>query len=184
MSLFEFLMILLSIIVGLGISELLTGFARILRAGYASDLLLAHWTLFLTMFIVFLQIFWESWSLHILTTWSFPDLLLMLLAPTLFYLVAHMVFPTELPQDLGEYYFSKSRIIYLLLIAGALVGTLFRPLAFGTSIFIVDHLATVPILIILGVVAWSRRSSVHNLLLPLCFAIVVIDTLTISYKIQ
>ena len=33
MALFEFLMILLSIIIGLGISEILTGFARILRAG-------------------------------------------------------------------------------------------------------------------------------------------------------
>ncbi|MEP5764750.1 MAG: hypothetical protein ABJ308_09150 [Halieaceae bacterium] len=38
MSLFEFQMVLLSIIIGLGLSELLTGFARVLRAGRLAGL--------------------------------------------------------------------------------------------------------------------------------------------------
>jgi hypothetical protein len=95
MSLVEFLMILLSVTVGLGISELFAGCARILQAGRASDLLLAHWMLFLTLFVALLQIFRGSWSLHVLTTWTFPDLLLMLATPTVFYLVAHLVVRTE-----------------------------------------------------------------------------------------
>ena len=119
MSLFEFLMILLSIIIGLGISELLTGFASILRTGRVSQMIVAHWALFLTVFLVLLQVFWESWGLNTFTRWTFPAMAMMLLAPVLLHLVAHMIFPESTDVDLSEYYFSKSRMIYILLLLTA-----------------------------------------------------------------
>ena len=102
MSLFEFLMISLSIIIGLGISELLTGFASILRRGRTSQITVAHWSLFLTLFLVLLQVFWETSLLNELTKWTFPEMVLMLLAPVLLYLVTHMVFPESTKIDLVE----------------------------------------------------------------------------------
>ena len=108
MSLFEFLMVLLSIIIGLGISELLTGFARIVRAGRIPELCLAHGALLITLFIVLLQVFWESWALNVLTRWTFGAMLLMLATPVLLYLVTHIVLlklrdrSPEARQRIGE----------------------------------------------------------------------------------
>jgi hypothetical protein len=184
MSLFEFLMILLSIIIGLGISELLTGFASILRTGRVSQLIVAHWALFLTIFLVLLQVFWESWSLNVLTKWTFPAMVMMLLAPVLLHLVAHMIFPQSTDVDLSEYYFSKSRIIYILLLLTALAGVLFRPIAFGWGLMVVDNLSTAPIMAALLLLAWSDNRLLHRVLVPLCLVTVAIDTLLISYLIE
>lgn len=115
MSLFEFLMILLSIIVGLGISELLTGFARILRAGRLSELCLAHGAL---------------------------------------------------------------------LILAATMGVLFKTLAFGAPLFIVDNITSFPTIGILAALAWSKSRWLHNILVPTCLVLLVLDTVTISYEIR
>lgn len=184
MSLFEFLMILLSIIIGLGISELLTGFATILRTGRLSQLIVAHWALFLTLFLVLLQVFWESWSLNTLTRWTFPAMVMMLLAPVLLHLTTHIVFPASADRELADYYFSRSRMIYTLLLLTAVVGVLFRPLAFGSELLVVDNLSTVPTVVTLVLLAWSDNPRLHRLLVPLCFIAVVIDTLAISYLIE
>lgn len=183
MSLFEFLMILLSIIIGLGLSELLTGFARILRHGRLGELTLPYWALSLTLLLVLLQVFWESWSLNTRESWTFPAVLLMLSAPILLYLVTHLVFPEEESGSLADYYYGKSRLIYGLLILTAVSGVLFRPLAFEQDLLVVDNLSTFPILLVLGLLAWSKKPAVHNVLTPLCGIAVVLDTLAISYSI-
>ena len=184
MSLFEFLMILLSIIIGLGISELLTGFASILRTGRTSQLIIAHWALFLTLFLVLLQVFWESWSLKIFTKWTFPAMVMMLLTPVLLHLVAHMIFPESTDVDLSEYYFSKSRMIYILLLLTAVASVLFRPIAFGWGLLVVENLSTAPTIAALLLLAWSDNRLLHRILVPLCLVTVAIDTLLISYLIE
>lgn len=184
MSLFEFLMVLLSIIIGLGISELLTGFARIVRTGRIPDLCLAHAALLLTLFIVLLQVFWESWALNVLTRWTFGAMLLMLAIPVLLYLVTHIVLPDSDEASLVDYYFSKSKVIYILLTLTATVGPLFRPIAFGSPLFVVDNLSSFPTIVILLLLAWSKNPVLHRILVPLCLLLVVVDTVTISYEIQ
>ncbi|MEP5764748.1 MAG: hypothetical protein ABJ308_09140 [Halieaceae bacterium] len=184
MSLFEFQMVLLSIIIGLGLSELLTGFARVLRAGRLADLGLAHWCLFLTLLVVLLQMFWESWGLHRIEVWTFPALLLMLGAPILLYLVAHLVFPSDPGTNLTAHYFAESRTIYLLLVLTAVESVLFRPLAFDMPLLVVDNLSSLPTVPVLALLAWSSHPRLHQVLLPLCLAVVLVDTLAINYMIR
>ena len=184
MSLFEFLMILLSIIIGLGISELLTGFASVLRAGRVSQLTIAHWALFLTLFLVLLQVFWESWSLSSLTRWTFPAMVMMLLTPVLLHLVAHMIFPESTDIDLSAYYFSKSRTIYILLVLTAVASVSFRPIAFGSKLMVADNLSTFPTIAALLLLAWSENRLLHRILVPLCLLTVALDTLVINYLIE
>ena len=183
MSLFEFLMILLSIIVGLGISELLAGFARILREGRFRELCLPHALLLLTLVLALLQIFWESWALNSLESWTFPALLLMLGGPALMYLASHVALPGNTDESLEEYYYSRAALIYGLLVLTSIVGVLFRPLAFGYPLLVVDNLTSFPTIAVLVLLAWKPLPILHRILVPLCFVAVVFDTLTISYSI-
>jgi hypothetical protein len=184
MSLFEFLMILLSIIVGLGVSELLTGFASVLRTGRILQLTIAHWALFLAMFLVLLQVFWETWSFNTLTKWSFPAMVFMLLTPVLLYLVTHMVFPDDTDSNLSDYYFSKSRTIYVLLILTAIVSVLFKPIALGANLLVIDNLSFVPSIVMLATLAYSHNRLLHRLLVPVLLVTVAVDTLMINYHIM
>ena len=63
MNLFEFLMILLSIIVGLGLAEILTGVARLLRDGRQAEFSWVHSAVVITILLALFQVFWESWTL-------------------------------------------------------------------------------------------------------------------------
>ena len=111
-------------------------------------------------------------------------MLLMLATPVLLYLVTHIVLPDSDEENLVDYYFSKSVIIYALLTLTATIGPLFRPIAFGSPLFVVDNLSSFPTIAILLLLAWSRNRALHRILVPLCLLIVVIDTVTISYEIQ
>ena len=185
MSLFEFLMVLLSIIVGLGLSEVLTGFARVLRQGRANEFCIAHAAVVFTIAVALLQIFWESWSLREHTSWTFTGAALMLGGPILLHLLAHVLFPGDDEKtSLREYYFSKTRLIWSLALLAVITGTLFRPIAFGETLFKVDNLSSFPLAAAFVLLAISRNRTLHNTLTPILTVLVVIDTLSISYVIQ
>ena len=95
MNLFEFLMILLSLIVGLGMAEILSGMARFLKKDGPREIPWIHGAATMAVFVGLLQTFWESWGLRTVETWSFPAMLLMLGSPICLYLMAYILFPEQ-----------------------------------------------------------------------------------------
>jgi hypothetical protein len=75
MSLFEFLMVLVSIIVGLGIAEILTGVARLIRCRESARPYWVHSLLVVSIFFALLQQWWELWELREVPEWTFIALL-------------------------------------------------------------------------------------------------------------
>jgi len=90
MNLFEFLMILMSLIVGLGLAEILSGVARFLKRGGIRGFSWTHSAITVTVFVALLQTFWESWGLRSIEVWTFPAMLLMLGSPIILFLIAHI----------------------------------------------------------------------------------------------
>jgi hypothetical protein len=91
MNVFEFLLVIVSIMLGLGITELLAGLVRVLRGELVTGKLHALW-----MFVVFqlqVQLAWGLWGLRSKVEWQYPEflLLLLLLAPVLLYLAAAVI---------------------------------------------------------------------------------------------
>lgn len=185
MELFEFLMVLLSLIVGLGLAEILTGFGRFLREGQQDKFSWIHSTLAVAVFLGLLQTFWESWSLRAVPEWTFPAMLLMLASPTLLLIIAHILFPSPLKQaNLKEYYFTNPRLPWRLAAATVVLGTFFRPIAFGAPLFVWDHASGLPMIVVCVTLATSQKRVVHYVLVPFVAAMIVLDTLFISYVIR
>jgi hypothetical protein len=184
MNLFEFLMILLSLIVGFGLAEILSGVARLLKKDGVKGLSWIHSAISATIFIALLQAFWESWSLRGVEMWTFPAMLLLLSGPTLLLLIAHVLFPEPGEHsNLDDYYFERARLIWSLAGLTVIVGTLFRPLAFGESLWLADNLSGIPTLAMCILLGSIGTRTLHRVLVPVIFVIVILDTLTISYSI-
>ena len=184
MNLFEFLMILLSLIVGFGLAEILSGMARLLKRDGVKGLSWIHSAISATIFIALLQAFWESWSLRDVEMWTFPAMLLLLSGPTLLLLIAHILFPE--PGDissLDDYYFERASLLWSLAGLAVIVATLFRPLAFGETLWVADNLSGIPTLAVCILLGSINSRALHRILVPLIFVIVILDTLTISYSI-
>ena len=75
-------------------------------------------------------------------------------------------------------------MIYILLLLTAVASVLFRPVAFGWGLVVVDNLSTAPTIAALLLLAWSNNRLLHRILVPICLVTVAIDTLLISYLIE
>lgn len=185
MTLFEFLMIMQSIIIGLGISELLTGLAKLFRTYKLKELGVILPALILTLFIALLQIFWETWGLRSEVEWTFPAMMLMLGGPIILHLIAHIIFPLSREKvNITQYYLSKSKLIWSLAIMTTFVSTLFKPLAFAEPLLVVDNLSSLFMLVFCFLLILSKNIWLHRVLVPLGCLVVLWDVLAITYQIQ
>ena len=178
MDRFEFLMVLLSIIIGLGISELLTNVARQIRARKNHRSFWVHSGVVALLFLAFLKMWWESWDLQTVDLWTFQALLLMLAGPAGLFVISHLIYPDEIEgADLEAYYFENTRVLWLVatLIVVASVG--FRPLAFGQPLFIIGNLSSFLMFGLFLVLAISKQRALHMAALPAILAMLILDIL-------
>ncbi len=184
MNLFEFLMILLSLIVGLGLAEILSGVAGHLKRHGVRGVSWPHGTITMAVFIGLLQSFWEAWGLRYEVTWTFPAMLLMLGSPICLYLISHIIFPDPRETSkLGDHYLDKASLCWPLAGLTVVVGTIFRPVAFGDPLWVSDNASAIPILAVCALLSITKKPLIHNTLVPLVLASILLDVLTFSHSI-
>jgi len=91
MGLFEFLLVIVAIVLSLGITELLGGVARILKGEIAGHPRHTLWIVI--VFQLQLQLAWGLWGLRQRVSWRYPEFALLLLGPVFLYLAAAVLFP-------------------------------------------------------------------------------------------
>jgi len=143
LSEFEYISVLLSILIGLGVTQLLSGLAKLLRDGRA----LGHaWWIFIiiaTLLLADFQVWWVSFGWRDLPGWTFLGYIAFLVLPVILYLLAYLVLPADLHLDgdqLANAFIEKRKPFFalLMLIAPAsffqqwmLVGTILPDLDTG-----------------------------------------------------
>lgn len=118
MTPFEYLAVLISIVLGLGLAELLSGVQRL---AHARGRIRFHW-LPLTwsglVFVILVQWWWAAFGFRARAEWNFFSFMLVLLVPVLLYLAAALVLPTEDggdSYDLEAHYFGIHRLFFAVL---------------------------------------------------------------------
>lgn len=178
MALFEFLMVLVSIIIGLGIAEVLTGIAHVVRARSRVRGYWVHGVLTAVVFVALIQQWWESWGLRDVPSWSFAALGVLLIGPISLFLIAHLLFPRGIEDaDLEEYYFGPMRPVWLFAVCAVLGSTSFRPLFAGQVLFSPGNATSLFVLVIFVVLFASSGRRLHALLVPLVLIALVYDVL-------
>lgn len=125
MNLFEFLLIVVSILLGLGITELLSGVARILRGELSAGRLHSLWILI--VFLVQAQLAWGLWLLRSLEEWRYPEFLLLLTGPIVLYMASAVLFPaTASSGNLDAHLMQRRRAFFLLMLAYVCFTALFE----------------------------------------------------------
>jgi hypothetical protein len=114
---FEYITVLLSIILGLAVTQLLSGIARLLRDGRS---LARAWWLFAivaTLLIGVLQVWWISFIWRDVQEWTFFSYVAFMVLPVLLYLLAYLVLPADLHLDgdaLVQAFIERRRPFYVI----------------------------------------------------------------------
>jgi hypothetical protein len=154
MTIMEFILVTHAILIGLGVAEVLRGFADLVRAEpirISRRLLgIAFWAL-----LLYFEIWWAIWRIKDRDAWSFPEFLLFLLPVLILYLVARLSFPKRMDGvDLKHYYERISPVMWLL-VSGVYVSfALMQPILYGSVVppLLVSQLAiAIPALVAIRV---------------------------------
>ncbi|MBK1877082.1 hypothetical protein [Pelagicoccus mobilis] len=182
---FSFIMVMITIVIGFGVTELLSGSARLLRGRKDVRPYWLHIVVVIGVFLAHLVLWWEAWGLRDAPDWTFPGVLFMLTGPVGLYMIANLVFPDDWARcDFREYYYANARIIWIIAGIITLLTTLFRPIMFDGIILDADNLPSLIQLVIVLVVCIWNKPKVHAILIPIFFLIVLADQLMFRYFIS
>ena len=165
MDAFSYLAVLISIILGLGITQLLNGLGRLLQERRRVQM---YWPTIVwvgLLLVIHVQTWWAMFGLRTLSSWSFLAFLLVLLQPVLLFLLAALILPdsgSETARDLHANYFAHSRWFFGLAVL-LLVASLTRDLVLSGSLpSRVNTTGHVLLLLGWGVGALTQREAYHR----------------------
>lgn len=113
---FEYVVVLTSLIIGLGIAQILTGFADVLSNLKNTKIYLPHILFTVVIFLLLIQEWWINYQYATeIDSWTLKTVLAILAYPILLFVMARMIFPTGIrgnETDFKEYYFDQWRYIF------------------------------------------------------------------------
>ena len=166
MTQLEYLTTLISIIIGLGLADLLESAYRLTKA---RSRIRFHWLPLSWGFMVFIIViifFWTFFRVGQLALWqNMFAFIFMLVAPILLFLASANALPDEVPPegvlDLEHFYFDRPRGFFLLL-AGYMLHTVVVDLLRGGSIWSGEQLFRGGAFLLMLLLAGSRNRWVHR----------------------
>lgn len=111
MSEFDYLAVLISIVLGLGIANILSGFGAIVRARDRIAHFVPTYIQMGNIFLIHIQMWWSMFGLRDVHHWTFPAFFFTILQPVLLYLMSTFLVPAirdEGRVDLEKAYFRES----------------------------------------------------------------------------
>ncbi len=157
---FEYISILVSIILGVGMTQLLASFTDLL---YDHQKVRFYWPqLAWLVFVLFLHIqdWFITFQLRTKTSWSLPDLFFVLLYPIALFCVAKLILPTngsEERKDMRVYFHSQFRMIAVLMCCAIGLSILFNFWYLGVPA--IEQLPLFLFACVMGYVAATGRCS-------------------------
>ena len=187
MDAFSYLSVLLSIILGLAITQILQGYRGLLLSrarvrAYAPPLIWSG-----LMLVIATQSWWADFGLAGRQVWTFPQFGAVLLHTVLIYMMAALTLP-DVPAgegvDLREHYYREARPFFILMIA-MLASSIVKELLLEGRLPEPENLAfhgLAALLALVGTVV--RRPRFHELLAPAMLALIGVYIALLFSRLQ
>ncbi|MBL7841150.1 MAG: hypothetical protein JNJ75_13490 [Cyclobacteriaceae bacterium] len=181
---FEYIIVLISIILGMGITQILSGLAGIILRWNNIKIYWPHSILMLLLFTIHIQDWWATYELHTIKLWYLPMFLFIILYPVNLYILARILFPlrwTGQPIDLKKFYFENFRKIYLFMIFLPVHSILSNHFIGGYALGSQLLQFVLTLMLIVMVVLNRREEWIHKTLTVL-FLVIFITTLIVDWN--
>jgi hypothetical protein len=124
---FEYITVLISIILGMGITEILSSVGNVILRWERVKLYWPHSVLVLLVFVFHFQEWWVVFELRSYQYWRLPVFLFTILYPVNLYILARILFPQKYPPkgtSLKKFYFNNCKRIFLFIFSLAVLSIL------------------------------------------------------------
>jgi hypothetical protein len=171
MTIFEYVSVMASIILALGIAQLLTGLGRLLVSESRRRPYWVHSSWLVTLALAHVQVWWQLWFRYNVPTLRFSQFVFVLAGPATRFLAAFVLMPGGFPQDAESHFYRVRRpffaVVFLAVLSSAL-GPFFHDLVLPAGIRAAELLALG--LAALGFLSSDRRLHCALAVASLAFA--------------
>lgn len=121
MALFEYAMVMVSIVLALGVAQLLGGISELVRSPHAY---LAHTFWVLALFFYHVLLWWAMWDLRRIDNWTFLAFMYLILGPTLLFFATNLLLPRTATEstDWETHFFSVRLWFFMAMTATVIWG--------------------------------------------------------------
>lgn len=178
-------MVLVSLIIGLGLAELLSGIAQTIRNREEVRFYWVHSLFIAIIFLALLQTWWEIWGVRDTPTWTFIGLVIMLGGPIGLFLISHLIFPEKLAgSNLRSFYYQKMDPVLWIGVLTVIASATFRPIVLGTELFTLDNLSSFLLISIFLSLTRTKNAVFHGFMVVLILVALLADILLVNMVIQ
>ncbi len=177
-------MVLVSLIIGLGMAEVLTGIARMISYRDTFKDYWIHSKFILIVFLALLQQWWEIWGVREVASWTFAGLLMMLGGPIGLFLIANLLFPDPVNgTDFRRYYYDRMKPVLWLAVVAVVLSVSFRPLVLGTTLVALDNLSSFVIAAIFVSLSFIQKAWYHGIMVIIILCGILADVVLVGFQI-
>jgi hypothetical protein len=166
--------VVISIIVGLCITTLLSGFARFVQHPKRAKVSLLHMGWAASLLLSIIDFWWWEFRLGMIQRWTFPIYFFVILYAILFYLLCTFLFPSDLLDYSGyeDYFLSRRRWFFgflALTFIADIVDTALKGMTYLHSFGIEYPIRIVVNLMICGIGMYTRNRRIQLAILAISF---------------
>lgn len=113
---FEYVTVLISIVLGLGITQILTGIADLVHQSKRVKVYWPHLLWVIVILVLHVQDWWVTFDLRNFAPWRLPTFLFVMIYPVVLFILARLLFPFGIQDglvDLKEFYHENYRKIFV-----------------------------------------------------------------------
>ena len=164
MDAFEYVMVIVSIITGLGLSTILTGVGELIQGRKIIRVYGIHliWVGFI--FLLQVELWWVWWELRSRIEWDLASFFLLLLHPIVLYVLSIMAFPNISlgdEVDLKRYYYDNRAWFFGVFSLYPALNIVRDQVFLAIPIFSIRHLFLACFIVITLLLAWTGKRWVH-----------------------
>ena len=174
MTIFEYVSVMASIILALGVAQLLTGLGRLPVSESRPRTYWVHYSWLVILGLLHVQVWWSLWFRYNVPTLHFSQFVYILAGPATLFISAFILLPGAFPQDAESHFYRVRRPFFALVFLGVLwaaIGPFFHELAIPTILRTAEFLALG--LPVLGFLSSNRR--LHSAISVAYLAFVVVS---------
>lgn len=186
MTPFEYVTVLISIILGMGITQIVTGVADIIHQWERVRLYWPHllWVLFL--FFLHIQEWWSIFELRPMQSWYLGTFLFIILYPINLFILARILFPFGSTEgtNFREFYFANYRKFFFWAVILPVLSIIDNVFINGYPIK--DQVIQILLIAGLGLLLWkdTRAEWVHQLVVILLLVMLLMGMIFTNAVIQ
>ena len=184
MDAFPYLSILTSIVLGLGITRLLTGCGRLLQVHVVGHLYWVHLLWAFNLFLFMVLSWWILFRWRVQSEWTFFIFLFVLLSPTVTFLLSVILFPDEMEDhiDLKQHFYANRRWYFTLAALLAPIDAA-DTLLKGWDHFVAQgpvYLLTLSLVFVLSLIASFTRNEKYHSFFAVFFLLYILAFISIN----